>query len=516
MEVFSDSTESTRLSSHVGPIAEKGSDDLNDPIIKKILPFSRLMHFYKNDEVIIEGTESQYFYYVYKGSIEVSYTVGDTKITVALIGAGNFFGEIGFFDGISRVRDIRATDDSEIRVFNRETLYKLQEDNPVLYAQFLTVMTKNICAKFRRVLEEREPLAAFAASLSTGSREYEESKPLPETFFKTSGWHTINRIVEEFKAKIYNLSYRLQKDSSTEIPEVLHQKCDELLGNFNSSLKNFGDSIENIEDKYFVWGYVFKEIFPYFMRSRFAERTYYKPKGYAGDFLMMEMIYRNKPDGDGKLGTLVDEWLLNSIPAKAVRGRRELLSKQLKALSRERLEQGNSIRIMNLACGPNRELFDFLSQCDYSEKIEALCVDIDSEALQYTNQHVNVFPHKASIRFMNENLIKWALGRVRHNFGLQDIIYSSGLTDYLDRRLFLALIGKCYEQLKPGGILMIGNFSTNNPDRIFMDYVLHWKLEHRDEIELEDLFANSSFGGNLEILSETQKVNLFAVATKAG
>jgi len=63
---------------------------------------------------------------------------------------------------------------------------------------------------------------------------------------------------------------------------------------------------------------------------------------------------------------------------------------------------------------------------------------------------------------------------------------------------------------------MIGNFSTNNPDRIFMDYVLHWKLEHRDEIELEDLFANSSFGGNLEILSETQKVNLFAVATKAG
>jgi hypothetical protein len=112
---------------------------------------------------------------------------------------------------------------------------------------------------------------------------------------------------------------------------------------------------------------------------------------------------------------------------------------------------------MNLACGPNRELFDFLAECGYSERIEALCVDIDSDALRHTNQHVNIFPHRAAIRLMSENVIKWAIGRVRHHIEPQDIIYSSGLCDYLDPRLFRALITRCHEHLKPGGTLLLGN-----------------------------------------------------------
>jgi hypothetical protein len=33
---------------------------------------------------------------------------------------------------------------------------------------------------------------------------------------------------------------------------------------------------------------------------------------------------------------------------------------------------------------------------------------------------------------MNENLIKWALGKIDRDFGFHDIIYSAGLTDYLN------------------------------------------------------------------------------------
>ena len=67
-----------------------------------------------------------------------------------------------------------------------------------------------------------------------------------------------------------------------------------------------------------MWGYVFKEIFPYFMRSRFAERAYFKPKGYAGDFLMMEHIYADTPKGEGKLGEIVDASCLHVITSYSI------------------------------------------------------------------------------------------------------------------------------------------------------------------------------------------------------
>jgi SAM-dependent methyltransferase len=453
-------------------------------------------------------------YYVQKGSVEVFNVIHNTKIVFAMIGEGSFFGEIGFFDGVSRIRNIRATEDSVILLFDQGALGIIQQEDPVFHGKFLTFICESICAKFRRILEEREPLMAYAASLSTGQRSFQESKPLPERFFQTQEWKLINKVVEDFKANFFDLAYRLQMDSNPTIPEALEYKCLETLNGFNDRLESLGQQIGEDRFQEYVWGYAFKEIFPYFMRSRFAERAYFKPKGYAGDFLMMELIYGNKPDGDGKLGVLVDRWCLDTTAAKAVRGRRKVLREQLESLCRQKLGGVGPVRIMNLACGSNRELFDFLSRWNHTGEIEALCLDADPDALQYTDHHVNCFPHEASIRLMNENVVKWALGRVRHDVGLQDIIYVIGLADYLDRRLLLALINRCYEHLKPGGYLIIGNFSPNNPNRIFMDHILQWTLIYRNERELGGIFADSLFGNNIWFLQEEHKVNLFVLALK--
>lgn len=482
-------------------------------IIQRFLPISQSEQYAKGQEIVIPGSESNCIYYVEEGAVEVSTSVRDTKIAVALIGAGSFFGEIGFFDGLSRVRDVRATEDTIIRKFDQGVLKDVQQKDPLLYGEFVTYMAQSICAKFRRILEEREPLTAYAASLSTGRRSFQESKPLPDWFFNTPEWSQLNRAVEGFKASFFDLSYQLQRDASSEIPEVLEQKCFQLFDDINDELQEFKKIDESAAGE-FVWGYIFKEFFPYYMRSRFVERAYYKPRGYAGDFLMMEMIYQNNPDGDGKIGKLVDNWCLNSAAAKAVRGRRQLLADLLETIISSENNDGKPVRIMNLACGSNRELFDFLGRFNRTESVEAICVDADLQALEFTNTKVNVFPHRAAIRLMNDNVVKWSLGSTRHRYELFDIIYSAGLTDYLDRRLFLAVISRCYEHLKPGGVLVIGNFSHSNPNRVFMDHILNWKLIYRSEYELAELFAESRFGKHLQIKSEEQGVNLFAIATR--
>ena len=493
----------------------------NDPIssadlelIQAVLPYAREQRCAKGDGLLTTGEYADCFYFVENGTFEVSYTAQQTAIVVALIGSGSFFGEIGFFDRLTRTRNIQAVEDAVLRVFDRSIMDRLQAQQPQMYGRFLEFLLREVCGRFRQILADRGPLSAYAASLTTGREQFRGLQALPADLLGSSGWRAINQKLEEFKASMFDVAYRLQQEPGPDISQALLTQGEIVLDDFIQKVREFGAFIEATESADLMWGYVFKEVFPYLMRSRFAERVYYKPKGFAGDFFMIELIYRQQPDGDGKLGKLIDHWALQQIPPRAVRGRRRLLRQLLDRLCCERLNKSESIRIMNLACGPTRELFDLIHECDYSEKINALCVDIDPEALQYANQEVNTFDHQAVVRFMNENVIKWAIGRVKHDFGPQDIIYSSGLCDYLDERLTLALIKRCYAQLNPGGVLIIGNFSPSNPDRLFMDHLLYWRLIYRDRSDLQALFAASPFAGNLEIVAEEQGVNLFAVARR--
>jgi len=115
---------------------------------------------------------------------------------------------------------------------------------------------------------------------------------------------------------------------------------------------------------------------------------------------------------------------------------------------------------------------------------------------------------------MSDNVVRWALGRLRHNLGPQDIIYSAGLADYLDGRVMLALINRCYDHLDVGGTLIIGNFSRRNKHKTFLDQILQWKIIHRSAEDLQEIFAKSHFVDSVEIAAEENGVNLFAVAKK--
>jgi CRP-like cAMP-binding protein/SAM-dependent methyltransferase len=499
------------------PINESslGDDRSVDPdLFQAVLPYARKEQCRKGQDLIVSGEQADCFYYVEEGTFEVSYTARNTPIVVAMIGAGSFFGEIGFFDQMTRTRTIRAVESATLRVFNQQSLDEIRRSDLLFYAKFMEYLLRTVCTRFRRILSDRGPLTSYAASLSTGKEHFQGLQPLPADLLGSSGWQQVSQRVEELKAALFDLAYHLQKDAGSEIDSDLLARGGAVLDSFNSELAQFIQHNLAPEHVSLMWGYVFKEVFPYFMRSRYAERAYYKPKGYAGDFMMMEWIYKQQPDGDGKLGKLIDGWILRQASCQAVRNRRELLSNLLDSLCRQRLHPGRRIQIMNLACGPARELFDLLHRCDYSRQIDALCVDIDPEALQYANHNVNTSSHQASVRFMRENVIKWAIGRATHHIQPQDIVYSSGLCDYLDQRLLTKLIRRCYDQLAPGGQLIIGNFAHTNPDRLLMDHIVYWRLIHRDKQDLIDAFSQTPFGDRVEVLTEAQGVNLFAVGTK--
>lgn len=123
----------------------------------------------------------QNFYYVEKGCIEVSYLENETRIIVAMIGAGNFLGEASFFDGGARVRDIVAVNDTLLQVFTLESMERFQQEDPFTYGRFLVLLTRSICAKHRRIAAEQPPRQI---SLTNHLSETQNAKTIPIRGYK--------------------------------------------------------------------------------------------------------------------------------------------------------------------------------------------------------------------------------------------------------------------------------------------------------------------------------------------
>jgi len=249
---------------------------------------------------------------------------------------------------------------------------------------------------------------------------------------------------------------------------------------------------------------------PYVYMTEVTRRMLEKPRGYAGDFVTIELIYRNEARGIGPLGQLLDRCFLDFDPPRAVRYRRALLCEEL---ARSAAECPRApLRVTSLACGPAREIFDFAGSHG-PQSLDATLVDIDPEALEFVEEDAEDCGLRPHLRRLN--LIRAAVRRDPHPATDQNLVYSIGVIDYLSDALVIALLDWIHGMLRPGGRVILGNFHPCNPSRAMMDEVLEWKLVHRTESDLDRLLAGSRFGKTSTAMrTEATGVNLFASCTR--
>jgi len=107
-----------------------------------------------------------------------------------------------------------------------------------------------------------------------------------------------------------------------------------------------------------------------------------------------------------------------------------------------------------------------------------------------------------------------------------DLVYSSGLYDYIqafpldDTKGVVALTRNLFSMVKPGGSLIIGNFSHNNPRdlKFCMEYVYDWRLIYRNKEEMIN-FARAipeQQIARIDVLEEQAGINYFLKIDKAG
>jgi extracellular factor (EF) 3-hydroxypalmitic acid methyl ester biosynthesis protein len=203
-----------------------------------------------------------------------------------------------------------------------------------------------------------------------------------------------------------------------------------------------------------------------------------KPRGYPGDFQMMQMVYDRVPVGVTPRGRWLDAWLLDLPYSRAVRNRAAMM---VGLLTEAWLRGGR--RVASIACGAAGELAAVHRFLPFESII---LLDQDSGALEAAGRAIGT----ARVRALHHPVRGLVTNRVRLDPGL-DLVYSMGLYDYLSNGTAAALTRCLWTALAPGGVLAIGNFADgDHPDQHLLESGLDWYLRYRGEAEMLALAAD--------------------------
>jgi extracellular factor (EF) 3-hydroxypalmitic acid methyl ester biosynthesis protein len=303
------------------------------------------------------------------------------------------------------------------------------------------------------------------------------------------------------------------------------------------------NTIEKESHRQFVRNSAFSKII---QEAPYYWRIINKPEGYTGDAEMMRIIYDSQFEGNTPFGMLMHKHATLCDACQAVRNRRHFLKQQIHS------KKG---KILSIAAGPAMEMLDVLSTEQSKDTYHFHAFDHDIKTIQKVARQCsdprlqylvgNAFnlikgnykvaiPRKGMITFCQPRKDFKGINRfvspVKYRFrsleeNNYDLVYSAGLYDYIKTysnehsKGTIALTEKLFRLVKPGGSLVIGNFSHKNPKdlKFVMEYICDWVLIHRTRQEMLD-FAQTIPDReirNIEVLEEPLGINYFLKIDKA-
>jgi len=102
-----------------------------------------------------EGDRGEEMFIVRRGTILISKAVtGKVEQVLVRVDPGDFFGEMGLFDGSPRSATAQAETDVELLVLGRDSLQALTETNPSAAAAFFHAMVHVFMERLRRSTQQ--------------------------------------------------------------------------------------------------------------------------------------------------------------------------------------------------------------------------------------------------------------------------------------------------------------------------------------------------------------------------
>ncbi len=219
-----------------------------------------------------------------------------------------------------------------------------------------------------------------------------------------------------------------------------------------------------------------------------TSRSKEKPRGYAGDAELLDHIYglgsAQRAPHPATISGQIYFYTVNSPACKAVRRRREILADEIdKAAARTAPREAN---MLSIACGHLREA-DLSAAVRGGSIGRFVALDQDKDSLAEVERSygpLGVVTQEGTVRSIIAG---------KSAFADMDFVYAAGLLDYLVEPVAMRLIERMFGFLRPGGRLLVANFTPAVPDLGYMETFMDWRLILRNADELGALFDRLPF-----------------------
>jgi extracellular factor (EF) 3-hydroxypalmitic acid methyl ester biosynthesis protein len=255
---------------------------------------------------------------------------------------------------------------------------------------------------------------------------------------------------------------------------------------------------------------------PLLLRAPFVYRTFAKPLGYAGDYEMVNQILADPQQGSSTYFQIINAFFLKADVAQAHRNRIDILVSYLSKAALAAKNSKRKLKVLNVACGPAVEIQRFISSDENAEWLEFTLLDFSEPTLSYTKGQIasalQTGGHSVNVRYLQESvhhLLKRA-ARSSDDFKEEffDLVYCAGLFDYLTDKVCSRLLDYFAIRTRPGGMVLVTNVHSQNPQKNVMEHLLEWHLIYRDEAGLEAVLPQVR--EKTRIFLDQTGVNLFA------
>lgn len=252
-------------------------------------------------------------------------------------------------------------------------------------------------------------------------------------------------------------------------------------------------------------------IFETLQQDAFTHRAFSKPSGYAGDAQLLDYMYGTEhfwpaPEMNW-VGDRIFRWSTLCSACEGVKSRRAIIADQIDELAKQKKKPD----IMSLACGHFREA-EISSAIIRRQLGRIVAIDSDQDSLITVARDYG----KYGVETVHTNARELLLGRIQT--GSFDLIYSSGLCDYLSDSMCQNLARNLFDRLKPGGRLLLTNFVENVEAVGYMETFMDWNLIYRDRIDMMqmlNLIPNRDVK-QVTVYSEENNNVLFALVERIG
>lgn len=325
----------------------------------------------------------------------------------------------------------------------------------------------------------------------------------------------INNDVRNYINNLIKIENEIEEGNADE------NKIQEIIYSTSEDIANKGKEIEELINQKTVSKEI-RERFRHLVKcwvykSPLIDRALKKPRGYAGDYKMIELVYDNLPTiGKSGIGYYYDKYFLTNSYAVAVRNRKDMMKQFLYDF----IINYNSpkIRILNLACGSCREIKELFSTNFFSDKeINIVCVDHDIEALKFAENSLSLLSQNIQVEYLEENILNFLS---KPNVYIEklsrfDLVYSIGLADYFNDGLLKRFIKFSYDITIPNGKFIIAHKDIEKYKPVSPDWFCDWTFYPRNEEKLHDLIKSSKINNfYLKVEREESSKIFFFILTK--